>query len=71
MFMQSLTAGQVVYVRADGQTAVLEADANYAVPPYPGYAVVEMPYSASASNISAIASNAAKLYIREPMDFEF
>jgi hypothetical protein len=70
LFMQSLTAGQVIYVRADGATAVVEADQNFAVPPYPAYALVPCINGGTTTTFSAISSAGAKLYVREAEDYD-
>jgi len=65
--MQSLTAGQVIYVRPDGPNAVVGADLNYAVPPFPAWTSVPCQGSGTTTVFSAISSSAASLYIR-PVD---
>lgn len=68
LYMQSLTAGQPIYVRTDGATAVVEADLNYAVPPYPGFAIIPVVNGGATTDFSAISSAAGKLYVREVQD---
>jgi hypothetical protein len=68
LYMQSLTAAQVIYVRADGATAVVEADLNYAVPPYPAFAIVPTINGGATTDFSAISSAAGKLYVRGVSD---
>lgn len=68
--VMSLTAAQPIYIRTDGTAAVVEADANYvAVPFY--WTTIPTTNGGATTNISAISSAAAKLYVTSPDTCDF